>query len=435
MAVLSASDFEQLMTACRVSEPRPRLAVAVSGGADSLALVFLADEWARGRGGSVVALTVDHGLRPEAAGEARRVSGWLLAAGIEHHILTWAAPYGTSGVQEAARRARYDLLTEWCRDQGVLHLMLAHHRDDQAETYLMRKAKGSGPAGLAGMDAVALPPGAGARFPRILRPLLPVAKSRLEQTLSGSGREWISDPSNDDRAYTRVRLRHDIGAADDPGQMSALLAAEAGAYARNRAAFGQDLAASYARHLTVGPQGYALVRDRDDIPVDLAGSFWGGLLRTIAGRAYPPRRDRVERLVMALARPRFRGSALAGCIIRPWRRYVLVAREPVQVEGGEGQSLPPHRDMLWDNRFLVRHQQDGHTAQIRALGPVGVRWLNSEWRGARDWCVPPAVRLGLPALWLGDSPVALPVFAGAQDTPLTNTNVGARFVPPVPLVW
>ncbi|MBM4438672.1 MAG: tRNA lysidine(34) synthetase TilS, partial [Actinobacteria bacterium] len=131
--------------------PGTRVAVAVSGGADSLALTLLADEWARRTGRSIAALTVDHGLRPDSAAEASQVGAWLAAARIRHEVLRWEGQKPRSGIHAAAREARYRMLTSWCRENDVRDLLLAHHRDDQSETFLMRLARGSGPDGLAAM--------------------------------------------------------------------------------------------------------------------------------------------------------------------------------------------------------------------------------------------------------------------------------------------
>src|SRR5712692_9076186 len=125
-------------------EARPRLAVAVSGGPDSLALAILCHRWAAARGGEAFALSVDHRLRPESAAEVRQVRRWLRALGIPHHVLVWKRPGArpSSALQAAARAARYGLLAQWCSRRGVLHLALAHHAGDQAETVLMRLARG-----------------------------------------------------------------------------------------------------------------------------------------------------------------------------------------------------------------------------------------------------------------------------------------------------
>lgn len=163
-------------------EASPEIAVAVSGGRDSMALALLAAGWAAARGGRVVALTVDHGLRPEAADEAHRVGGWLAARGIAHQILTWNGPHPARGVQAAARMARYRLLEGWCAERAILHLLLGHQRDDQAETVHMRAERQSGGVGLAGMPAVRET----ARL-RLLRPLLGFPRRRLAATLRAAG--------------------------------------------------------------------------------------------------------------------------------------------------------------------------------------------------------------------------------------------------------
>jgi tRNA(Ile)-lysidine synthase len=171
---LTHEEFARAVERLGPLEKRPHLAVAVSGGADSLSLALFAAAWARKRGGCASALTVDHGLRPEAAAEARRVGRWLRARGIEHRIIAWRGTKPAANIQAAARAARYGLLSAWCARHGVLHLLLAHHADDQAETYLMRLARGSGVDGLAAMAPVHELPSV-----RVLRPLLDVPRARL----------------------------------------------------------------------------------------------------------------------------------------------------------------------------------------------------------------------------------------------------------------
>ena len=127
---MHAKEFAQAMAAFDPFEAKPRLAVAVSGGADSLALTLLADRWAKARGGEVLALTVDHGLRDAAAGEARQVAKWLRARQVPHRVLRWQGRKPKTGIQAAARDVRYGLLMERCGKEGILHLLLAHHRED-----------------------------------------------------------------------------------------------------------------------------------------------------------------------------------------------------------------------------------------------------------------------------------------------------------------
>jgi tRNA(Ile)-lysidine synthase len=205
-APIDAAEFATLMAGVEPFEPAPRIALGVSGGADSLALALLAASWARSRAGTAVALTVDHRLRRESAAEAAQIGAWLAARQIPHHTLLWEDhPPARRGLQAAARAARHRLLEEWCAENGVLHLLLAHHRQDQAETLLLRLARGSGVDGLAGMAAVAE-----RRSCRILRPLLGVAPARLAATLELLAQPWVEDPSNQNPAYARARLRRSL---------------------------------------------------------------------------------------------------------------------------------------------------------------------------------------------------------------------------------
>ncbi len=201
---LSSEDFDVLMQALPLAGGAAHLAVAVSGGADSMALALLARDWAGARGRKLTALTVDHRLRPESADEAAAVAGWMMARGIPHHVLRWRdRPRGN--VQAEARRARYGLLENWCAAEGAGALLLAHHLEDQAETVLLRLGRGSGVYGLAGMSAETAPAWPGA--PVRARPLLGVPKARLAATLSAAGQSWIEDPSNRNPAFARTRVR------------------------------------------------------------------------------------------------------------------------------------------------------------------------------------------------------------------------------------
>lgn len=427
---LSAEEFSHLMSACGPFEAAPQIAVAVSGGADSLALAFLAHEWAGGLGGRAVALTVDHGLRPGAAAEAAQVGHWLKAVGIEHQVLRWQEPKPGSRVQEAARNARYDLMTRWCREHDVLHLLLGHHQGDQAETFLMRKARGSGPEGLAGMRNVALPPGAGYRWPRLLRPLLPVTKGALEETLEARGRDWICDPSNENLSYERVRVRKQIAASADPEARCADLAAEAAAYRRQWDLIETRLERAFADHASLSPYGYGAIRRASRISDDLVPAFWSRLLRTVGGRAYPPRGDRLTRFLDGMRASGFKGAAVAGSLVRETGTGLLVMREPASVADERALAA----ELVWDRRFLIRASRSEGLA-LRKLGEGGVRALNRKWPGISDWTVPPAARRSLPALFQDGEFVGLPAFAGVVSTPVTIHTVEASFVPATPLVW
>jgi tRNA(Ile)-lysidine synthase len=185
------------------------LVLAVSGGPDSTALLMLAARWQARlkRGPKLLAVTVDHGLRPESAAEARAVKRLAASLGVAHRTMRWKGPKPTSGVQQVARAARYMLLADAARRLRARHILTAHTRDDQAETVLFRLARGSGLAGLKGMTRISPLPIEGAGDVVLVRPLLEVPKVRLVATLTAAGIPFADDPSNRDPRFTRPRLR------------------------------------------------------------------------------------------------------------------------------------------------------------------------------------------------------------------------------------
>jgi len=295
-AALDGAAFARLMAPFDPFETAPLLAVAVSGGRDSLCLCLLAHDWTTARGGRVLALVVDHGLRPGSAEEARTTAATLAGQGIAAEILAWAGPKPAAGLQEAARAARYDLLRAACRRAGALHLLLAHHADDQAETVAMRAARDSGPDGLAGMAALVETADV-----RLLRPLLGVPRAALTATLEARGVPWIDDPSNRDPRFERVRWRAAALPPVAPG--------DGGRAARER-----RLAEAALDVLAIDPRGPGAGEvglDRDAfcrLDPELRGRLLSRVVQAVSGGDHPPRRDRlaraVERLGAAGARPR-----------------------------------------------------------------------------------------------------------------------------------
>lgn len=176
-----------------------KIAVAVSGGTDSMALVRLAIEHKL----DIVGLTVDHQLREEAKEEAKQVKEWLRRKGVKHHTLTWEGGKPASNIQALAREARYGLMTRWCKENGIEHLLVAHTMDDQVETFLLNLGRGSGIYGLAAMDYITEINGV-----KIVRPLLNTSKEELKEYLVGLNQEWIEDPSNKNEKYSRVKVRN-----------------------------------------------------------------------------------------------------------------------------------------------------------------------------------------------------------------------------------
>ena len=199
----------------------PVLILAVSGGPDSTALMWLAARWRKSlkRGPKLIAITVDHGLRAEARREAAAVQRLARSLGVAHRTLRWSGRKPSTGLQEAARLERYRLLGKAARAANAQHVLTAHTLDDQAETVLIRLTRGSGVSGLAAMARVAPLPATEGMV--LVRPLLEVAKARLVATLRKAGIASADDPSNRDPRYTRVRMRAAMPALEREGLTAA----------------------------------------------------------------------------------------------------------------------------------------------------------------------------------------------------------------------
>lgn len=316
-----------------------RLLAAVSGGPDSVALLALLAEWAQVRGGrpEIHAATVDHGLRPEAAAEAAAVGRLCLGLAVPHAVLRWEGEKPGSGLQEQARTARYALLAAQAKALGGAVIVTAHTLDDQAETLLIRMAKGSGPAGLAGMRARTVKEGV-----PLARPLLGIAKTRLVATCAARGLDHASDPSNENPRFTRVRWRKLMPLLAEEGLTPARLGLLAARLARTEQALEQRAAALLATLSTRGEDGLrldfaALCREPDEIVIRV-------LARALAAAqpidAAPPeqRLERLEDCALALAAAarggRLLRRTLGGFTLRLSGGGVLaLAREPPRRRG------------------------------------------------------------------------------------------------------
>jgi tRNA(Ile)-lysidine synthase len=205
-APVSAAEAKALF---RSLLPAAALVLAVSGGPDSTALLFLAARWRSSlkKGPKLYAVTIDHGLRPESAAEANAVARLARRLGVPHRVLRWEGRKPKTGLQQAARQARYRLLGRCAATVKARHILTAHTLDDQAETVLIRMTRGSGLSGLCGMTHAAPVPAREHAGIVLVRPLLDVPKARLVATLRRAGIEFVDDPSNLDPRFTRARVR------------------------------------------------------------------------------------------------------------------------------------------------------------------------------------------------------------------------------------
>lgn len=370
---VTPAEFAGWMVRLGPFEPAPVVAVAVSGGADSLAAALLTRDWARARAGTVLGLVVDHGLRRESADEAVWVCAQLRHLGIAAVTLTVMGLVPGPGLAARARAARHAALETACAERGILHLVFGHHALDQAETMAMRLLRQSGPDGLAGMAALTET----AQIRR-LRPLLAVPPERLRANLRHIGQSWVSDPSNADPSALRSRLR---SLRDDPdGDAFATRALVAASFCRGTARARRE--ASWAKELgqavRVHPQGWALCR-ADSLPAAAFTALVAMLAG--AGRALPA-------ASVAKHAAKLRPSTIGGVRIVSAGRLGpgwLLLRE----EAAMASPVAASAGAMWDGRFRVRPN-----AELPSICWMGA-WADDA----------PRDRRGLPSVILRTLPV------------------------------
>ncbi len=407
MEPLGDDEFADLMAALGPFEDSPRLAVAVSGGGDSMALCRLADVWCRRQCATFYALSVDHGLRPDSAADAARVGAWMAEREITHHVLPWRGEKPVSAIQARARQARYRLMTDWARARGVKHLLLAHQMEDQAETFLLRLERGSGLDGLAAMAPVTR-----LGSVRLLRPLLGVPRARLRATLEGLGQDWLEDPSNDDLRFARNRLRAllpHLFPNPDPARLIARIAGKLGGLRRR---LEQATAQAMAEIGQLHPAGYAYLAAQPlrRLPDEILRRVLASLVMRLGARAYAPRRRSLERACREIRRTEGTLSlTLGGCIFSRRSAGILVCREmrsppaPLEVQAGCHQ---------WDGIFRIQidRMPGGAPAPVflRRLGKEGWRHVLQERPDLRKTAIPGPVRSTLAALFDARGVFAVP---------------------------
>lgn len=419
---LSAMDelFAAAMAHLVPFENSPHLAVAVSGGSDSMALCRLAATWAGMRGGRITALTVDHGLRSGSADEVLWVAREMAHLNVEHVSLVWAAAKPVNGLQAAARDARYALLRQWCKGAGVLHLLVGHQAEDQAETHLMRRARApkadeGTQMGLAGMSACVEYSDI-----RLLRPLLGVARSDLRGYLERCGQHWLDDPSNRNDAFERVRVRQRL--ARDESLLTAVGVAAA-QDAKHRKRIEKSLHRDLARCSSFQPTGFArldLAEFRIVAPVRRP-MVLARMVLAVGGLDYGPRRASLVHLADGLTSDLpFPGMTLGRCrLMTESRDTVLVCREnrhlpdpvafPDRTSSLNRSNERQTTVLAWDNRFDLYLPSDQSEKMVLApLGDGGWRQIPRNLRVESG--LPQAVARTLPALYDRDglywSPVA-----------------------------
>lgn len=402
----------------------PHIALAVSGGPDSLALMHLAARWAKARahGPKLTVLTVDHGLRSESREEAEMVKRQAKKLGLKHAILTWEREGAVNAnIQARARQARYELMAAHCHAHDIPALVTAHHLDDQAETFLMRLKRGSGLDGLA-----AIPERGAWAGIAILRPLLDMPKARLVATLDKAGIAYITDPSNLDPRFERARMRGDIEALAKLGFTPESLALSARRLRRAREALDRYAQDFLAKHSEMSEAGFALV-DRAALtaaPQEIALRALARLIGAVGGGEEPVRLAKLEALHAALAENPDKTHTLGRCRLEPLRGGRLGIFREARAHGLPVLNLQPGERALWDNRFRIELGRGAAgPIVVRALGETGLRELRK--RSDIAAALPRHAGRTLPACWRDDELLGIPALGNA---PILGVDARAIFV-------
>ncbi len=399
----------------------------MSGGADSTALMHMVAAWlSNAEAGEsrpeVIVLTIDHGLRPASAGEARVVASQAEALGLPHRILPWRGEKPATGIQAAARDARYRLLVDWCRRHGAACLVTGHTGDDQAETMLMRLAHGSGVDGLAGMAAASELDGV-----TLLRPLLDLSRPALRHALTARGVPFIDDPSNEDERFERVRIRRKLADFAEVGVTPQSLARTAARLRDAACALDHFTDELIARSCTLHGGGFALVERAalQDVPREIVRRVLERAVKVIGGRTYPLRYESLADMAGRLTRGCDLDRTAGGCRLVTRNDRLYVVRE----WGRMDQARHPLADgMIWDNRLrVVLSSAVDAEATIGAVGAVD--WPRLRAARTELAAIPAFIGRTLPAIRRGGE-VLVPYLGARLDKPdLSLHFVGKELMP------
>lgn len=353
----------------------PPVAMAVSGGGDSLCLAWLASFWRK----NLLALVVDHGLRPESGQEAHQTVARLQNMGISARLLVLTDLKKGPAIAHRARNARYASLIAACQEHGCTDLLLGHQADDLAETVWMRQNAGSGPEGLAGMGWITVRPDI-----RLIRPLLGFSRQALRNTLREAHIEWVDDPSNQDQRAERVRLRYMLQKNDQRAHFWQL-GMQLGQVRMQKE---HERAAQLAQQVVMYPEGWANLGS--ELPeVDVLSA----LVRSIGGAEYPPAQSAVARLKKMSAE-----ATLAGVRLLWHEQQWVLLRE----EAAMAPAVQAENGTVWDNRFVLRLPASVRKEELMVAGAgYGLERKIRNGLQARFCAV-------LPALWRKGKRVAVP---------------------------
>ncbi|MFC1659591.1 tRNA lysidine(34) synthetase TilS [Pseudomonadota bacterium] len=331
-----------------------KVAVAVSGGIDSTALVLLVNDFIKKKKNKIhlVALTIDHKLRECSTKEAKFVQELMSRHEIEHHILTWEGQEVTSNIEFQARQARYSLLTNFCKEKEIKCLLVGHHKQDQAENFLIRLFRGSGIDGLASMKNESEINGV-----KILRPLLDIRKEELMEYLIDSEIKWVEDESNNDEKFLRNKIRKFLNSFKDKNNIIDRINSSVNTIATVKEIIEQNLLERSKGIVQNFPEGYIKIEKNKftELDKELGFRLLSWVLMEVSGNRYKPRFEKLKELYEHIIfNKKIKPRTFYGCVVESENKtndFLIFYRERNAISNVLHRTSK--NKILWDNRFEI----------------------------------------------------------------------------------
>ena len=337
-----------------------RLCVAVSGGIDSLSLMLILDEWCNANNSKLYAVTVDHGLRVESRKEAEYVNELCKSKHIEHCILTWDGEKPKKNVELIARENRYNLIANYCKENNIDFLFVAHHMQDQAETFLIRLFRGSGIDGLSSMKVIAENYGL-----KIIRPFLDIQKETLKKYLLKNNIKWVEDESNSDEKYLRNKIRNFLDTFDNKDDIIKRINFAINQIGDYRVFIDNYIKKIEKKILSFNSFGSCLFDKNELLKEDenIILKILAKISMIISGNYYKPRLEKLKRLLDSIQNNDNIKYTFYGCIFETYRdNKIIVYREYKAISGDV--NLIYNKEVVWDNRFRIKLRENRNDLKI-----------------------------------------------------------------------
>lgn len=343
-------EFNRVLEKIAYFENNPHVAVSVSGGPDSLALMCLLNQWVSIKSGKLTALIVDHKLRKESDNECKYVKKIADSKKIDCKILTWSGTKPKSRLMELARKKRYELIVNYCKKNKILHLMIGHHFDDKLETFFMRSSRNGNIVGLSSIPWIRE-----YSHLRIIRPFLNFPKTRLIQTCKYFKYQWLNDPSNKNEKYERVKVRNKIKKLGE-NKIEELIKKNK-FFIKRRVIYEEKISKFFVSNLKFDLFGRFYIKQKDFVRLndELKVETIKRILTTNSGSEYPPRKKPIEEIIKKIMTNDLFKLTLHSNIITSNRDQISFTRESsvTQIIMKDGIYVSPGENKLWDDRFEV----------------------------------------------------------------------------------